>query len=95
MRVKICDSGQIVHLSPELTLLEGLLSEGIELDNSCGGFGTCGTCRIYVAHGALAGREDVEQERAEERGFAENERLACQIKPVEGLEIYLTKKGLP
>ena len=96
--VFVADLNQNVSLSPELTLLEGLLDAGVPLDHSCGGFGTCGTCRVFVALESLpmlSPRDGVELEMAQDRNFSEDERLCCQIKPVQGLVIYRTKKGLP
>lgn len=67
------------HPSP--TVLEILLKAHIEISHSCGGMGTCGTCRIEVmsSSGGLATRNEVETDFAVERLFRDDERLACQI----------------
>ena len=88
---------QNVPLSPELTLLEGLLQACIPIDHSCGGFGTCGTCKVVVNKDSvflLPERDFLEQEMATERGLSKLERLACQIYPCQGLRFHITKKGL-
>jgi 2Fe-2S ferredoxin len=98
INVFVADLNKNVSLSPELTLLEGLLEAGVPLEHSCGGFGTCGTCRVFVAPASLPTllpREGVELEMAKDRNFSAEERLCCQIHPVSGLVIYRTKKGLP
>ncbi len=61
-------------------VLEILNANNIGIDQSCGGFGICTTCRIFVREGtnSFSERTDLELERAEERGFSSNERLACQ-----------------
>lgn len=88
-RIRVLPDEKIVEASHGETVLEALLRRKIELDHSCGGGGTCGTCRIFVVAGLdrLPPRNEIENEFAEERGFAENERLACQTTAIEGLVI--------
>lgn len=71
------------------SVLEVALAAGIEIDHTCGGNGTCGTCRVWIESGneKLGERNEVEQEMADDRGFAPQERLACQIPPIAGLII--------
>jgi ferredoxin, 2Fe-2S len=69
-----------VFADEELTLLANLLENNVEIDNSCGGYGTCGTCCVLVVEG-LSNFSDVGEIEAEmkaDRGFKENERLSCQ-----------------
>ena len=66
----------------------------IELNHSCGGMGTCGTCRVRILSsleslGPLEPRNEIEIEMANDRGFAENERLACQLAIVNGLKFRI------
>ena len=77
------------------SILETALALGVRLDHSCGGHGTCGTCRVFVKMSDgqnLPQREDLEQEMAEDRGFSEDERLACQTFAQPGMTI--SKKSL-
>lgn len=74
------------------SVLEVAIGHGIPLDHSCGGYGTCGTCRVHVVTNevsCLGPRNEVEAEMAEERGFSHNERLACQIAPVDQLLVVI------
>src|SRR5690242_15699026 len=79
----------LVQASQDESILDVCNRLGIELDHSCGGFGSCGTCRIYVEKcvDSLAPRNEIEEEIAQDRGFEKSERLACQTHPVEGLRI--------
>ena len=70
-------------------LLEILLANKIGIGHSCGGNGTCTTCRVFVTKnlGMLSERTELEQERAEERDFLPEERLACQTTVYDDLSI--------
>lgn len=83
-----------VYASHGNSLLETLICNKIELDHSCGGMGSCGTCRIIIdkASGALPAANVVEQEMIADRGFQENERLACQLVPNCDLTIRIPNK---
>ena len=71
------------------TLLQVALSNKIELSHTCEGMGSCTTCRVFVLQGEMSERTMVEQERAGERNFQDNERLACQLKPVDGMVVKI------
>ncbi len=78
----------------EQSVLELALKHKIDLDHSCGGSGSCGTCRVFLSWRKIAGaqpvdppRGDVEAAMAEDRSFEPHERLACQIEPVDGMII--------
>jgi len=67
--------------APEnLNLLKSLRSFKIPVPFSCGGEGICTTCRVLVLSGEVTKRTILETERANERGFKDNERLSCQCK---------------
>jgi len=73
------------------SLLQLILKEGLEINHSCGGHGACGTCRVIVEEikAKLPPRSELEQERADERGFTDLERLACQLLACPGIKIRL------
>ena len=68
-----------INTDSEKSVLQLAIDKGVELNHSCGGFGTCGTCRIIVDNYVdLPARNEIELEMAKDRNFANNERLACQ-----------------
>lgn len=88
-----------VITSPQ-SVLQTLLDHKIDIDHSCGGFATCGTCRVIVEKDVqnLPPRNDVEASFAEDRDFLPEERLACQLPCRPGLVVsrpyfLRTKKG--
>lgn len=76
------------------TILEAALKNNVNLDHECDGMGTCGTCRVFVRSGLerLGKRNGIENEKAEILGYKPYERLACQNKCVEGLELEIPNK---
>ncbi|MEM7647169.1 MAG: 2Fe-2S iron-sulfur cluster-binding protein [Pseudomonadota bacterium] len=65
----------------EESLLEVCLRENVPINHSCEGMGSCGTCRVIITQGTvfLPPRNMIEKEMADDRGFSETERLACQL----------------
>lgn len=82
--LKLIDSNGDMHIlkiRKGQTLLEIAVDNSVDLPHSCGGMGTCGTCRVRltVESGTCPERGELENEMTTERGFAENERLSCQL----------------
>lgn len=63
------------------TLLETAVENSVEIPTSCGGMGTCGTCRVFleIESGVAPEMGEIERDIASERAFAANERLSCQV----------------
>lgn len=74
-----------------VSVLEVALEAGVEISHSCGGMGSCTTCRIFVESSPepMPPRGELEQETAEARGFQANERLSCQLPPVNGMVVRI------
>jgi ferredoxin len=62
------------------TVLDAARRAGAPIGNSCGAVGVCGRCRVRVLAGAenLSAPTTIEIRVATQRGFASDERLACQ-----------------
>lgn len=73
------------------TVLEALLHSEIPIDHSCGGMGSCSTCRVVVLSDLteISDRTIPEQEIAQDRGFDKTERLSCQFRPCPTLKIRI------
>lgn len=80
----------------ETSVLEVALHYGLEISHSCGGMGSCTTCRIIVVKSPqpLPPRNELEQDIAEMRAFTENERLSCQLSPLPGLVVRIPDSEL-
>jgi 2Fe-2S ferredoxin len=77
----------LVELKNEESLLELALNHDIDIAHSCGGMGTCGTCRVMIESpiDRLHARNEIEQDMANDRNFQPEMRLACQLTPTSGL----------
>ena len=85
--------GVSVGASHGQSVLDAILACNLPINYSCGGNGTCGTCRVLVQEGTsnLPKPEGLEAEMAQERSFSSNERLSCQIVAVSGLVLCQPK----
>ena len=65
-----------VKTSTPMTLLEVFNANKISINQSCGGNGTCGTCRVEILRGleSLPGQTEVEKEF----NLLVNQRQSCQ-----------------
>ena len=87
--LEIFSTGQKIDADPDGSVLEALIEAGVEISHTCGGMGTCGTCRVIMHSACEQERTDLEKEIAEDRGFSENERLCCQLEIEENLVIEI------
>lgn len=73
------------------SLLDLCLKSKIPISHSCEGMASCGTCRVIIQSGldSMPPRNHLEQEMADDRGFADNERLACQMEPTADFSFVL------
>ncbi|MBN8540622.1 MAG: (2Fe-2S)-binding protein [Deltaproteobacteria bacterium] len=82
--IKLIDAFGVEHhlaATAGKTILDIAVENSVEMAHSCGGMGSCGTCRIrlHADLGAIPAMEEVEEEMAIDRGFLPDERLSCQI----------------
>lgn len=74
------------------TLLDVARRAGAPLGNSCGGVGICARCRVRVVSGSenLSLPTSVETRFGSARGFAADERMACQAIVLGNVEVTTT-----
>lgn len=84
-------SGKACALAGEESVLELAIKHEVALPHSCGGMGSCTTCRVFVVKSEhpVPPRNELEQDLADMRGFADDERLACQLPPTAGLVVRI------
>jgi uncharacterized 2Fe-2S/4Fe-4S cluster protein (DUF4445 family) len=77
LRVRFQPSGREARVAPGTTLLAAAHWAGASVDSTCGGYGTCGLCRVRILEGSVpASPEDSQHITADE--LAGGWRLACR-----------------
>ncbi len=81
------------------TLLEALNANKVSINQSCGGNGTCGTCRVEIVSGinAVEQSSSYEQEQSIELQLRACQRLACQTEfssSTEDLHIKIVNEAI-
>ncbi len=79
------------------SLLEILLAAKIEINNSCGGQASCGTCKVKLveSNDVIHPINELEAEYFQYRQRDKNIRLACQVFPKSSLSIEVPDQNLP
>lgn len=74
------------------TVLDVARRAGVPLGNSCGGVGVCARCKVRVLAGAenLTPATAIEVRFGTARGFAQDERMACQAVVTGDCEVTTT-----
>lgn len=66
--------------SKEMTILDYLNANNVSINQSCGGSGSCGTCRLLIMNPSdfILPENDFEKMAAVDLNLKLNQRLACQ-----------------
>ena len=84
-----------VHFSPGnvdivveqgTNLLEAAINAGVHINASCGGAGTCGTCKVLIEKGKV---ETTRTEKLSEEEYKQGIRQACQSRVITDLSVYV------
>jgi 2Fe-2S ferredoxin len=80
VQIRFVPLGIVVEAKEHETILDAARRSGAPLGNSCGAVGICARCRVEIVEGAqsLTPPTDIERRIGTQRGFASNERMACQ-----------------
>jgi ferredoxin len=72
--------GRTAEAKDDESILDVARRAAVPLGNSCGGVGVCTRCKVRIVHGAdnLSPATSIELRFSKPRGFAEDERMACQ-----------------
>lgn len=68
-------------------LMESLLAAGVPVASSCLGDGICGKCRVHLVGKSMAVPTPLEIETLKRNAADANERLSCQIKIFDDIEV--------
>ena len=57
--IKMLPSGKEIKIDSESTLLEAFKENGVYIKSTCGGYASCGCCKVKI----LEGKENLEKNR--------------------------------
>lgn len=95
MIARAADKKRRVHFSPDNidiivdegeNLLEVAIAAGVRISASCGGKGTCGTCKVLIEKGQVETRR---MPRLSGEEFEQGVRQACQSRVLTDLSVYV------
>jgi uncharacterized 2Fe-2S/4Fe-4S cluster protein (DUF4445 family) len=67
-------------------LLQAAIAAGVRIYASCGGAGTCGTCKVSIEEGQV---ETTRTEKVSEEEYKQGVRQACQSRVITDLTVYV------
>ena len=92
--VELEPTGRRAEVPPGTTILAAAQSVGVELLAICGGAGTCGGCRVRLAHGALGDPTPEEFREFSAGEIAAGLRMACQATALENVRVEIPPESL-
>ncbi|MDO8568187.1 MAG: ASKHA domain-containing protein [Dehalococcoidales bacterium] len=75
-----------IQVVPGTNLLQAAIEAGVHIYASCGGAGTCGTCKVLIEKGEV---ETIRTRRVSDEEFSQGIRQACQSRILTDLTVYL------
>jgi uncharacterized 2Fe-2S/4Fe-4S cluster protein (DUF4445 family) len=94
VRIEFQPVGRRTDTDPSASLLEAAQAVGVELVATCGGVGTCGSCRVRVVSGEVSPPGELEELELGAAGIASGWRLACQARPRSNVRLDLPADSL-
>ena len=92
--VDLNPSGAVPTSQKGTTILAAAQSVGVELQAICGGAGTCGGCRVRLAHGALGDPTQEELRELSAGEIAAGLRMACQATALGDVRVDIPPESL-
>lgn len=75
-----------ITVEPGANLLEAAIQAGVPIYASCGGAGTCGTCKVVIEKGEVAATRTA---KVSDDEYSQGVRQACQSRVITDLSVYL------
>jgi len=86
--------GRRAQVGVGTTLLAAARSAGVELQSVCGGLGTCGSCKVRLAEGAVSPPTAAENDELRREEIAAGYRLACQAVALSDVRVEIPAESL-
>ncbi len=76
----------VIVVEPGENLLQAAIAAGVHIYASCGGSGTCGTCKVLIEKGQV---ETTRTKKVSEEEYKQGIRQACQSRVITDLTVYV------
>ncbi len=87
IRLNVLPADTWIKVRRDVMLIEALQTAGIDLENECGGMGTCGKCKVRIIT-ALGPPDEQEKALLSKKELERGQRLACRIRVRKNLVVY-------
>lgn len=86
LKIHFTPDGVDTLVEPGTNLLEAAIDAGVHIYASCGGAGTCGTCKVLIEKGKV---ETTRTRKVSEEEYKQGIRQACQSRVLTDLGVYV------
>lgn len=86
--------GKRIKIKKDQSLLAAAQAAGIQIAALCGGYGTCGACKVRIMSGAVSDVTSVEIRRLSAADIESGLRFACQTYPRSDVKVNIPPESL-
>ncbi len=87
--IKFLPENISINVKKDTTILEAIEKAGLSINTECGGYGSCGKCKVKIIKGSFKKHKHI---KLSEEEIKDNIQLACLTEIVDNLEVYIPKK---
>ncbi|MFZ5943271.1 MAG: 2Fe-2S iron-sulfur cluster-binding protein [Bacillota bacterium] len=80
--------GESVEVQKNQSVLEAALDNGMHIQHTCNGQGTCGTCKVRILGDEQQPITESEKQLLDEHDIKMGYRLACQVTCQENMKVH-------
>jgi len=86
--IKFLPENISINVKKDTTILEAIEKAGLSINTECGGYGSCGKCKVKIIKGSFKKHKHI---KLSEEEIKDNIQLACLTEIVDNLEVYIPK----
>ncbi len=84
--IKFLPENVSINVKKGTTILEAIEKAGLSIDTECGGYGSCGKCKVKIIKGSFKKHKHI---KLSEEEVKDNIQLACLTEIVDDIEVYI------
>ena len=91
-KIKFFPQNVLISVEKGTTILEAAEKAGLSINTECGGYGSCGKCKVKISKGTFKKQNHIEITEDE---LQDNIQLACITEIYDNLEVYIPEEKKP